>query len=223
MRKLFGTDGIRGLAGEYPLDQKTVYAVGRALGHHLPAGPKRVVLGQDTRESSAWIADTLAAGLHESGVQTESAGVDPTPAIAYLAHTQKFSAGVVISASHNPWRDNGIKVFGGDGYKLPDAIELEIENEIFALLSANDGGVAKDGPPSLPGDKKLHDAYVQSLAHPIAGAEKLKAIVDCANGAASQIAPEVLQQTGLRAEFTHSCPNGRNINEGCGALHPEIV
>src|SRR5436305_10546192 len=127
MRKLFGTDGIRGIAGEYPLDRKTVHAMGRALGDHLPAGPRRVVLGQDTRESSAWIADTLAAGLKEAGVETESAGVVPTPAIAHLTHTQGFSAGVVISASHNPWRDNGIKVFGRDGYKLPDAVELEIE------------------------------------------------------------------------------------------------
>src|SRR5207302_11003128 len=107
------------------LDQKTVYAVGRALGHHLPDGPKRVVVGQDTRESSAWIADTLTAGLQEAGVQTERAGVVPTPAIAYLAHSPGFSAGVIISATHNPWQDNGIKVFSRDGYKLPDAVELE--------------------------------------------------------------------------------------------------
>src|SRR5262245_34896041 len=99
MRKLFGTDGIRGVAGEYPLDQKTVHAVGRALGHHLPDGPKRVILGQDTRESSAWIAEMLASGLRESRVQTESAGVVPTPTIAHLAHTLGFSAGIVISAS----------------------------------------------------------------------------------------------------------------------------
>ena len=137
MRKLFGTDGIRGVAGEYPLDKKTVYAVGRALGDHLPAGPRRVVIGQDTRESSGWIADTLTAGLRDSGVETASAGVVPTPVIAYLTHSHGFSAGVVISASHNPWRDNGIKVFGGDGYKLADEVELEIESEIFSLLSAN--------------------------------------------------------------------------------------
>src|ERR1700739_5017679 len=103
MRKLFGTDGIRGVAGEYPLDKKTVYAIGRALGDHLPDGPKRVVIGQDTRESSAWIADTLAAGLRQDGVIVESAGVITTPAVAYLARSQGFSAGVVISASHNPW------------------------------------------------------------------------------------------------------------------------
>jgi len=223
LRKLFGTDGIRGVAGEYPLDEKTVFAVGRARGDHLPAGPRRVAIGQDTRESSAWIADTLASGLRHSDVEVASAGVITTPGIAYITHTQKFSAGVVISASHNPWRDNGIKVFGGDGYKLPDAIELEIEKEIFALLGSNDGAIAKSGEASLPGDKKLHDAYVQWLAHPVAGAEKLKAIVDCANGAASAIAPEVLKASGLRAEYTHSTPDGRNINEGCGALHPEIV
>jgi phosphoglucosamine mutase len=224
MRKLFGTDGIRGVAGEYPLDQKTVYAVGRALGHHLPDGSHRVVLGQDTRESSAWIAETLASGLRESGVQTESAGVVPTPAIAYLAHSQGFSAGVVISASHNPWRDNGIKVFGGNGYKLPDAVELEIEEEIFSVLSAN--ASANQGAPSilsLPGDSLLRTTYVDWMARDIPGADRLRIVVDCANGAASSIAQELFRSSGAQAEFTHSTPNGRNINENCGALHPEVV
>jgi phosphoglucosamine mutase len=224
MRKLFGTDGIRGVAGEYPLDQKTVYAVGRALGHHLPDGPHRVILGQDTRESSAWIADTLASGLRESGVETESAGIVPTPAVAYLAHTQGFSAGVVISASHNPWRDNGIKVFGGDGYKLPDAVELEIETEIFSVLSANmPANQSAPSIPSLPGDSNLRAAYVNWMARSIPGAERLRVIVDCANGAASSIAQELFRRSGAQAEFTHSSPNGRNINENCGALHPDVV
>lgn len=223
MRKLFGTDGIRGVAGEYPLDQKTVHAVGRALGHHLPDGPKRVILGQDTRESSAWIADTLASGLRESGVQTASAGVVPTPAIAYLAHTQGFSAGIVISASHNPWRDNGIKVFGGNGYKLPDAVELEIEEEIFSVLSANASAKQSASAPSLPGDSVLRAAYVNWMARSIAGAERLRIVVDCANGAASSIAQELFSRSGAQTEFTHSSPSGRNINENCGALHPEIV
>src|SRR6185437_11226788 len=214
MRKLFGTDGIRGVAGEYPLDQKTVYAVGRALGHHLPDGSHRVVLGQDTRESSAWIAETLASGLRESGVQTESAGVVPTPAIAYLAHSQGFSAGVVISASHNPWRDNGIKVFGPDGYKLPDEVELEIENEIFALLK-DDAGYSEDSKAelSLPGDLALRLDYLNWLARTIAGAERLHIVVDCANGAASTVAPEIFKRSGTHAEFTHRTPDGRNINE----------
>src|SRR5262245_53692338 len=224
MRKLFGTDGIRSVAGEYPLDRKTVHAVGRALGHHLPDGPKRVILGQDTRESSAWIADTLASGLRETGVQTTSAGIVPTPAIAYLAHSMGFSAGVVISASHNPWRDNGIKVFGGDGYKLPDAVELEIETEIFSLLNANPSDAAgTPATPSLPGDAQLRAAYVNWMARAVPGAESLSIIVDCANGAAGPIAAELFRRSGFRAEFTHSNPDGRNINESCGALHPDVV
>jgi phosphoglucosamine mutase len=215
------------LAGEYPLDKQTVHAIGRALGDHLPEGPHRVVIGQDTRESSAWIADTLTCGLRESGVAVESAGVITTPGVAYLAHTRGFSAGVVISASHNPWQDNGIKVFGGDGYKLADQTELEIETEIFGLLTSS----ASAHPPvsacpsdaSLPGDAHLRAAYIDCVAHPIPQVDRLRAVVDCANGAAGSVAKEVLGRCGLKAEFTHSAPNGRNINENCGALHPEIV
>jgi phosphoglucosamine mutase len=224
LRKLFGTDGIRGLAGQYPLDKKTVYAVGRALGDHLPQGPRRVVTGQDTRESSAWIADALHAGLRDAGVEVTSAGVITTPGVAHLAHTQKFSAGVVISASHNPWQDNGIKVFGADGYKLPDSTELEIEKEIFSLLEF--AGFAAPAHPSstaLPGDSQLRAQYASWLGRPIAGAARLKVVVDCANGAASAIAPEIFVRCGFSAEFTHSSPNGRNINEDCGALHPDVV
>jgi phosphoglucosamine mutase len=224
LRKLFGTDGIRGVAGEPPLDKKTVYAIGRALGDHLPRGPKRVVIGQDTRESSVWIADTIAAGLAAAGVDVASAGVITTPGVAYLAHSQGFSAGVVISASHNPWQDNGIKVFGGDGYKLADSTELEIEREIFALLeSASGGGLSDPGASSLPGDARLCSAYGEWLSRPISGVDRLKAVVDCANGAASVLAMQVLARCGVRADFTHSSPNGRNINENCGALHPEVV
>jgi phosphoglucosamine mutase len=224
LRKLFGTDGIRAVAGEYPLDKKTVYAIGRALGDHLPAGPRRVVIGQDTRESSGWIADTLISGLRDSGVETASAGVVPTPAVAYLAHTHGFSAGVVISASHNPWRDNGIKVFGGDGYKLPDAIELEIETEIFALLQTNaEPGADTKIQPSLPGDASLRQDYLNWMAQALPGAERLRIVVDCANGAASTVAPDIFKRSGAQVEFTHRVPDGRNINENCGALHPEIV
>jgi phosphoglucosamine mutase len=221
MRKLFGTDGIRGVAGEYPLDRKTVYAIGRALGDHLPDARKRVIIGQDTRESSQWIADLLTLGLTESGVETRSAGVLPTPGVAYLTHTHGFSAGVVISASHNPWRDNGIKVFGSDGYKLPDAVELEIETEIFSLLNtASEGriGISVGWNP-----KSLQAAYVDWLARSIPGAERMRIVVDCANGAASAVAPQLFPRCGANAEFTHASPDGRNINENCGALHPEVV
>ncbi len=224
LRKLFGTDGIRAIAGEYPLDKKTIFAVGRALGDHLPAGPRRVVIGLDTRESSAWIAAVLSAGLRQAGVEVKSAGVITTPGVAYVTHTQDFSAGVVISASHNPWQDNGIKVFGGDGYKLPDATELEIETEIFSLLnSSGKESAAPSADATVAEDPSLRAAYINWLAHPIAGLEKLKAVVDCANGAASAIAPEVFRRCGLQAQYTHSSPNGRNINENCGALHPEVV
>jgi phosphoglucosamine mutase len=224
LRKLFGTDGIRGVAGQFPLDKKTVYAIGRALGDHLPEGPHRVAIGQDTRESSAWIADTVSAGLCDSSVAVESAGVITTPGIAHLAHTQGFSAGVVVSASHNPWQDNGIKVFGGDGFKLADHTELEIETEIFSLLSSQAAAAqGEPSPKSLPGEARLRSAYVRWLTRPIPEVEKFKVVVDCANGAASNIAAEVLPASGVRAEFTHSSPNGRNINENCGALHPEVV
>ncbi|MGH9545919.1 MAG: phosphoglucosamine mutase, partial [Terriglobales bacterium] len=122
-RQLFGTDGIRGVAGEFPLTEDSVYMIGRALGHDLKrsGGPARVVIGQDTRRSSFWIADRVTLGLVSCGIEVHSAGVITTPGVAYLARSRKYAAGVVISASHNPWTDNGIKVFSGDGYKLPDA------------------------------------------------------------------------------------------------------
>src|SRR5262249_29866648 len=196
---------------------------GRGLGDHLAGGSDGVAIGQDTGEASAWIADTVSAGLRDSSVDVESAGVITTPGIAYLAHTQGFSAGVVVSASHNPWQDNGIKVFGGDGFKLADRTELEIETEIFALLNSQVAGQREPSSQSLPGEARLRSAYVRWLSRPIPGVEKFKVVVDCANGAASNIAGEVLPACGVRAEFTHSSPNGRNINENCGALHPEVV
>jgi phosphoglucosamine mutase len=198
-----------------------------ALAHHLDAAGKRarvrVVIGQDTRESSGWIADTLAAGLEAAGAEVESAGIVTTPAIAYLAHTHEFSAGVVISASHNPWQDNGIKIFGHDGYKLPDAVELEIEKEIFAQRS--DVQLTSPQVKSLPGNHRLAEDYERWLAGPAQRRDlsRLKVVVDCANGAASAVAPELFKLCGIRAEFTYTTPNGRNINDHCGALHPEVV
>src|ERR1700744_6760447 len=137
MRKLFGTDGIRAVAGEAPLDPRTIHAVGLALAHTLchACSTPRVILGMDTRESSDWISATIANGLREGGGTVQSAGVITTPGIAFLARKHGFHAGVVISASHNPWQDNGIKVFGHDGYKLPDEQELAIEDEIFRHLA----------------------------------------------------------------------------------------
>jgi phosphoglucosamine mutase len=229
MRKLFGTDGIRGVAGDFPLDAPTVFLIGQALGHRLAKKEKqpRVVLGQDTRYSSAWIADTLAAGLASRGVAVESAGLVPTPAVAYLARSRKLSAGIVVSASHNPWTDNGVKVFGGDGYKLPDALELEIEREIFQLLEKTKAAADPPPPPavSLPGSAELRRAYDDWLAASITkpGLAGLRMVVDCANGAACSVAPPLFRALGLDAEFLYLAPDGRNINENCGALHPEVV
>ena len=167
-RQLFGTDGIRGVAGEFPLTRDSVYWIGRALGHDLVRvnAKARVVIGQDTRVSSRWIADRFLQGLASVGVETRSAGVITTPGVAFLARSQGFDAGVVISASHNPWTDNGIKIFSGDGYKLPDARELAIEKEIFALLDS-DAAPAPDSTPevsSVPGEEDLRQAYVRWLA-----------------------------------------------------------
>src|ERR1700752_3643110 len=189
-RQLFGTDGIRGVAGEFPLTEESTYLIGRALGHDLLRGSwkAKALIGQDTRESSGWIADRVAAGLAAVGVEVHSAGVITTPGVAHLARSRGFAAGVVISASHNPWTDNGIKVFSADGFKLTDARELAIEKEIFALLqnpAAADDTALKLSPPSLPGETELRHAYVESLAASVSSdLSRLSLLVGFANGAA---------------------------------------
>ncbi len=228
-RQLFGTDGIRGVAGEFPLTKQSTYLIGRALGHDLIQSNSRAkaVIGQDTRESSRWIADRVSEGLAAVGVEVHSAGVITTPGVAYLARSRGFSAGVVISASHNPWTDNGIKVFSGDGFKLTDARELTIEKEIFALLenpAAADETALKLPKPSLPGEVELRHSYVHSLAASVSSdLSKLRVLVDCANGAATAEAPELFRTLGIQAKFLYISPDGKNINEGCGALHPETL
>jgi phosphoglucosamine mutase len=186
----------------------------------------RVVIGQDTRVSSRWIADRFLQGLASVGVETRSAGVITTPGVAFLARSQGFDAGVVISASHNPWTDNGIKIFSGDGYKLPDARELAIEKEIFALLQAEAVAAPQSTPEvsSLPGDEALRHAYVRWLAGGVStDLSGLRVAVDCANGAATAEAPELFGALKISTTFLHSAPDGQNINENCGALHPETV
>jgi phosphoglucosamine mutase len=228
-RQLFGTDGIRGVAGEFPLTKESTYLIGRALGHDLVrTSPKaQAVIGQDTRESSRWIADRVSEGLAAVGVDVHSAGVITTPGVAYLARSRKMAAGIVISASHNPWTDNGIKVFSGDGFKLPDSHELSIEKEIFALLqnpAAADDTALKVPRPSLPGESELRQTYIQSLATSVGSdLNKLRVLVDCANGAAAAEAPELFRTLGIQATFIHVSPDGKNINEQCGALHPDTL
>ncbi len=219
-RQLFGTDGVRGVAGEYPLDARTVHALGAALGDtaaRLSPEPQ-VVIGMDTRESGPWIAAQVAGGLSRRGAAVRFAGITTTPGVAYLTRTGPFVAGVMISASHNPYRDNGIKVFGHSGYKLPDAQEHAIEQEIFALL---EGGL-EPIPCELTQDPELDSHYVDSLAatmtRPLAG---LRIAIDCGNGAASHLGPELFGRLGARVNAICAEPDGSNINLGCGALHVE--
>jgi phosphoglucosamine mutase len=227
-RRLFGTDGIRAVAGEYPLDANTIYACGLALGHSLrnsvPGSFPKVLLGRDTRESSLWIAAMLAEGLRETGARVESAGVVPTPAVAFLARTHGFQAGVVISASHNPWQDNGIKLFGADGYKLADAVELAMEDEILHHASRS----AAPDPATLPpveDNAAFQTDYIQFLLDCVPGLrlKGLRIVADCANGAAAAVAPELFRRLGGDVILQNTSPDGRNINLNCGALHPASV
>ncbi len=226
MRKLFGTDGIRAVAGEAPLDPPTIFATGLALASSLKSlyPQPRVILGADTRESSPWISAVISAGLCRGGAEVLNAGVITTPGIAYLTHKHRLAAGVVISASHNPWQDNGIKVFGGDGYKLPDATEMAIEEEIFRRLkdSPPPGLKGLSAPPANKAFREEYEAFLRNVV-PQLNLKGKKIVIDCANGAAAVIASELFTSLGGEIHLTHVTPNGRNINENCGALHPEVV
>jgi phosphoglucosamine mutase len=226
VRNLFGTDGIRAVAGEAPLDPTTIFATGVALAHtlHKTVPEPRVLLGRDTRESSPWIAAVLAAGLSQGGASVESAGVVPTPAVAFLARTHGFHTGVVISASHNPWRDNGIKLFGADGFKLPDAVELAMEEEIV-LQAAQITAPGLASLPPVEDNPAFRSDYIQFLIRSVPGLQLdgLRIVADCANGAAAAVAPALFQQLGGNVTLLNISPDGRNINDNCGALHPSYV
>jgi len=220
-KQLFGTDGIRGVAGEYPLDPPTVHAFGIALAdtaRHLNPEPE-ILIGMDTRESGPWIAEQVAGGLAERGVRARLAGVITTPGVAYLTRADDFVAGVMISASHNPYQDNGIKVFGHSGFKLPDAEEHEIEGEIFTLL---DRGSGQTTPLPLAVDPGLVQRYIDYLLSTVTVRfDGIRMVIDCGNGAASNLAPELFRRTGAEIDGICCSPNGRNINLDCGALHVE--
>ncbi len=226
VKQLFGTDGIRSVAGQFPLDEATVFLIGKALGRNLarlhPGRERsRVVIGEDTRESSRWIAETVAAGLQEEGVEVHAAGVITTPGVAFLTRTDTFVAGVMISASHNPYQDNGIKVFGHSGYKLPDELEHEIEAEIFRLQESGGAEVMK---AALLPEKSFGDRYEDFLAgllpagRPLAG---MRVVLDCGNGAAYELGPRLFRRLGAEVEVMNAAPDGRNINLACGSLHLE--
>ena len=218
-KQLFGTDGIRGVAGQYPLDNRTVHAFGMALANvarHLNPDPE-ILIGMDTRESGPCIAGQVAGGLAERGVRSRMAGVITTPGIAYLTRAGDFVAGVMISASHNPYQDNGLKVFGHSGFKLPDDEEHEIEQEIFRLL---DQDQREPTPQPLVADPGLDQGYIDYLLSTVSsGFDGVRLVIDCGNGAASRLAPELFRRTGAVVHTICSEPDGRNINLDCGALH----
>jgi phosphoglucosamine mutase len=220
--KLFGTDGIRGKAGHAPLVPETVARVGAALVKAMPGQRPRFVIGRDTRESGAWIENELTRGLGAEGASVVSAGVVPTPAIAYLARTEGFDAGIVISASHNPYEDNGIKVFGGSGTKLTEQLESSVES----LVADRSWGLAEDGGTEASQDSDtqghLAEHYLQHLLEIMKHAGALsgsKIVVDCANGATAPVAPELFRNLGFDVQAIGVTPNGRNINLDCGSTH----
>ncbi|HEY4087814.1 MAG TPA: phosphoglucosamine mutase [Bryobacteraceae bacterium] len=224
-KKLFGTDGIRGTAGKPPLDPRTVTTLGIALAEDLQmrnAAQHPVLIGMDTRESGPSIAASLADGLRRGGVAAAFAGVLTTPGVAYLTRTGDYSAGVMISASHNPFDDNGIKIFARTGFKLPDAEEHEVEEAIFRLLET-----IEEEPKAAPlTQNREPKPYLDFLLSTLSSAQPLtgmKVVMDCGNGAASALAPEVFRAAGAEVTPISCAPDGRNINLKCGALHPENV
>jgi phosphoglucosamine mutase len=219
-KQLFGTDGIRGVAGQYPLDPATVFAFGEALGEDVKANGRgaEVIIGADTRESSGWIAATVAGGLERHGLRARYAGVITTPGVAWLTRTGPFAAGVMISASHNPYRDNGIKVFSHSGFKLPDEEERAIETALLRLRSEETQPRAAE----LAVDEALDRQYLEYLRCLAAVRfEGVRLVLDCGNGAASRLGPELFQGLGAEVATVCASPDGRNINLCCGALHPE--
>jgi len=222
-RKLFGTDGMRGEAGLYPLDQETVFKFGKALGRLLHqtngAGQPQVILGEDTRESSRWISGTISRGISSTGTRLFYAGVITTPGIAFLTRHHGFTAGIMVSASHNPYSDNGIKVFSNSGLKLSEAQELEIERAIECERSPNGTAPQQDlkAEPEFLGEyvSYLCGLLPESLRRP-----KSPLVVDCANGSASRVAPLLIKDLGIDARILNAAPDGRNINFHCGSLFP---
>ena len=222
-RKLFGTDGIRGVANQHPMTAEVALRLGRAVAHKFAGARKgRIVIGKDTRLSGYMLESALEAGIVSAGADVLLVGPLPTPGIAFITSSMRADAGVVISASHNPYQDNGIKLFASDGFKLPDEVEAEIEH-----LMETDGGAK--GPSDIGKATRVADApgrYVQFLKNAFPRNRTLdgvRVVVDCAHGAAYQVAPKVFTELGAEVLELGVKPNGRNINDGCGALHPQSL
>ena len=220
MGRLFGTDGVRGVAGS-ELTTELARGLGRAAVTVLAVETRHrpvLVLGRDPRESGTWLEEALVAGIHEAGGDVLLAGVEPTPAIAFLTIDVAADAGVVISASHNPPEYNGIKFFGPNGMKLPDSVEDKIE----AVLGDPPPSSAEEGSiRELQGGRERYLAHLEKAAG--ARLDGMSLVVDCANGAASGLAPVLYERLGAVVHAIHASPDGRNINVGCGALHPEVA
>src|SRR5580700_1951846 len=225
-KELFGTDGIRGIPGKYPLDDATLDRVGLALGNYLRLQPRAhgeslpVLIGRDTRESGPHIAERIACGLVAGGANPISAGVLTTPGVAWLVNREGFAAGVVISASHNPYHDNGVKLISSAGMKFPDSVEAGLEKFILS----SDGSTPVAAAMRVDGDEQLHEDYLDGLRQAVLPGAKfagMKIVLDCANGAASKLAPRLFRMLGAEVVAINNAPDGKNINAGCGSLHPE--
>ena len=227
MRKLFGTDGIRGVANIYPMTIEIAMQVGRAIAFIVKDKAKghRIVIGKDTRQSCYMLENALAAGICSMGVDVLLVGPLPTPGIAFITTSMRADAGVVISASHNPFQDNGIKIFSSDGFKLPDEVEADIEDLIFSQKMAALRPVADEvGKASRIDDAK--GRYIQFLKNTfpkIYTLDDFHVVVDCAHGATYKVAPHVFEELGAKVTKIGVDPDGRNINDGCGALHPGLM
>jgi len=225
MKKLFGTDGIRGVANQYPMTAEMALQVGRAaVAYFAEAGrAPRIIIGKDTRLSGDMLEAGIVAGICAAGGNACLAGVLPTPGIAFVTSALKAAAGIVISASHNPYHDNGLKIFRGNGYKLSDETEIEIEKMILAA----------NNPAQKPASGKLGTVqhhqraqadYLRFLKNTLSGEKPfqgLKIVLDCSNGATYQIAPLLFAELGADVESLAAQPDGMNINDDCGSQHPE--
>ena len=232
MGALFGTDGIRGVAGQPPLDAETIYRVGFCLAEYLKNDhphPK-VFIARDTRESGPWIESVLRQAITDAGGETRECGVVSTPAVSYLTTQNGAQAGIMISASHNPYRDNGIKIFSSEGVKFSDDVEVELEHRIFnstlegdAPFRARAASVVDPGSTtqSIPECSEPYTSFLRSCISPEFELDGLRVVVDCANGALSSIAPVFFGQLGADVHALHCDPNGRNINENAGSVHME--
>ena len=222
MKRLFGTDGMRGVAGDYPLDPPTLRALGGALAGLLRAEglPARVLIGRDTRESGDWIEGALSGGIRAARGTAVSAGVIPTSGVSVLTRIHGFSAGIVISASHNPFRDNGIKIFSSEGFKIPDAWEARLEQALHERTAAPPRR-SRTAVRTAAHYASDYRAFLRRRLDGFAPARRLKIVVDAANGAAAAYAPALLAGLGFDVVKMGVTPDGRNINAACGSLHPQ--